>query len=459
MTRLAAVVLAAGKGTRLKTALPKVLHPIGGLPMVLHALRTAQRAGASERVVVVGHGAEQVEAVVRSFDPDARFARQIEQKGTGHAAATGLAALTQGPERVLILSGDCPLLRPESLHALRAATGDRPVGFLSTELEDPTGYGRVVRDEQRRPIRVVEHKDASSDELRIREVNAGIYDVDLAFLRDTTAQLQSDNAQGELYLTEVVERAAGEAQAFCLADPSEAMGANTRAELAALQEEAWDRAAGRWMTEGTTILGRCHIDEEVQLGQDVTLHPGVHLRGRTRVGDGCVVDVGSVLSDSELAEGVVVHPYSILEQAKVGPGAQIGPFARLRPAADLGPGTKVGNFVEVKKSRLGPGAKINHLSYVGDAEVGAEVNVGAGTITCNYDGFAKHLTRIGDGTFVGSNSTLVAPVELGPGTYVAAGSTVTENSARDDLVFGRARQEVKPGRAKAVREAARRGKI
>ena len=458
MTRLAAIVLAAGKGTRLQSELPKVLHPIGGRAMVLHASRTARAAGATEVVVVVGHGAEAVETAVRSFDPRARFALQAEQRGTGHAAATGLAALGPEAERVLILSGDCPLLRAESLQALRSMTGDRPVGFLTTELSDPTGYGRVVRDGQHRPIRIVEHEDASSEELRIREVNAGIYDVDRAFLESAVARLGTDNAQGELYLTDIVAGAAGEAEAMVLADPAEAMGANTRAELAEIQQRAWDRTARRWMANGVTILGACHIDHDVQIGADTTLHPGVHLRGRTVIGSGCRVDVGCVLSDAELAEGVTIHPYSVLEGARVGSGADIGPFARLRPAADIGEGAKVGNFVEIKKTSLGPGAKANHLSYLGDAEIGPDVNVGAGTITCNYDGFGKHLTRIEAGTFVGSNSTLVAPVTLGPGTYVAAGSTVTENSEAGDLVFGRARQTTKRGRAKEVREAAQRAK-
>jgi len=426
--------------------------------MVLHAVRTARAVGATEVVVVVGHGAEQVEAAVRGFDPEARYAMQAEQKGTGHAAATGLAALESDAERVLILSGDCPLLRPESLAALRSTTGPRPVGFLSTRLDDPTGYGRVVRDGQHRPVRIVEHKDASSEELRIQEVNAGIYDLDRTFLEDAVAGLRTDNAQGELYLTDVVERAAGDAEAMVLADPAEAMGANTRAELVELQQRAWDRAARRWMANGVTILGSCHIDDEVEIGADTILHSGVHLRGRTVIGAGCVVDVGSVLSDSALEDEVVVQPYSILEQARVRRGAQIGPFARLRPAADVGESARVGNFVEVKKTTMGKGSKANHLSYLGDAEIGPDVNVGAGTITCNYDGFGKHLTRIEEGTFVGSNSTLVAPVNLGPGTYVAAGSTVTEDSKTDDLVFGRARQVVKPGQAKAVREAAQRAK-
>jgi bifunctional UDP-N-acetylglucosamine pyrophosphorylase/glucosamine-1-phosphate N-acetyltransferase len=463
---IAAVVLAAGQGTRMKSAVPKVLHPVGGLPLAAHPIRLALGLDAAPVVVVVGHQAERVERTLgAAFPGRVRFALQAEQLGTGHAVQCALPALEGFDGVVVILAGDVPLLRRATVERLLAALdGDaerRPVVAAATMiLDDPTGYGRIVRDAAGRLTGIVEHKDATPEQRAIRETNAGIYAVDAAFLRAALARLRNDNAQREYYLTDVVAFAAADprgAAAVVVDDPWEVAGANDRAQLADLDRALRRRTNRAHMLAGVTMIDpdSTYVGLDVELAPDVTLGPGVHLRGKTRVARGATIDAGAILTDVEVGEDVEIRAYSVLDDARVERAAIIGPFSRLRPGAEIGPEAHVGNFVEIKKATLGPGAKANHLAYVGDARVGARANVGAGTITCNYDGYGKYLTDIGDDVFVGSNSTLVAPVKLGDRAYVAAGSTITDPVEADALALGRARQVDKPGRAPALRAAAK----
>jgi bifunctional UDP-N-acetylglucosamine pyrophosphorylase/glucosamine-1-phosphate N-acetyltransferase len=451
-TPLAAVVLAAGKGTRMKSRTAKVLHEIGGRPLAYYPIKRALDAGASPVVVVVGHQAEAVEAAIAAALPGApiRFAVQKQQLGTAHAVLAAKAALRGWKGPIAILSGDTPLLEEETLRRVVAARARAraPLAFAAMTLDAPRGYGRVVRDPKGRPARIVEEKDASEAERALREVNAGLYCVDAAFLWKALARVGSDNAQKELYLTDLVAIAARRAGAAAVAvDPAQAAGVNDREELARAARVLLRRRASALMRAGVTIEDpdRFDCDEGVEIAPDVAIEPGVRLLGRTRVGAGCRIGAGAILRDATLAPHVTVRPYTLVDESTVASDAILGPFSRLRPGSEIGEGAHVGNFVETKKSRLGKGAKANHLAYVGDATVGAGVNIGAGTITCNYDGEKKHPTVIGDGAFIGSDSILVAPLEIGAGAYVAAGSTITQAVPPGALALGRARQENKEG--------------
>jgi bifunctional UDP-N-acetylglucosamine pyrophosphorylase/glucosamine-1-phosphate N-acetyltransferase len=449
---LAAVVLAAGKGTRMKSRRAKVLHEIGGRPLAWYPVKRALDAGANPVVVVVGHQAEAVETALAAALPGApiRFAVQREQRGTGDAVLAAKAALRGWKGPIAILSGDTPLLETDTLRRVVAARarGKVPLAFAAMTLERPRGYGRVVRDAKGRPARIVEEKDATDAERALAEVNAGLYCADAAFLWKALARVGSSNAQGEFYLTDLVEMAARRDGAVAVpVDAAEASGVNDREELARAARVLLRRRASALMRAGVTIEDpeRFDCDEGVEIGTDVVVEPGVRLLGRTRVGSGCRIGAGTILNHAVLAEDVTVRPYTIVDESTVATGAILGPFSRLRPGSDIGEGAHVGNFVETKKARLGKGAKANHLAYVGDAFVGAGANVGAGTITCNYDGEKKHETRIGDGAFIGSDSILVAPIEIGAGAYVAAGSVVTEPVPAGALALGRARQVTKEG--------------
>jgi len=467
-TPLAAVVLAAGKGTRMKSGLAKVLHPLGGKPLAFYPVRAALEAGAAPVVVVVGHQAAEVEAALRAAFPEAplRFALQAEQKGTAHAVLSAKAALRGVKGPVAILSGDTPMLRAETLRAVvkAQARAKAPLAIGTMELPEPRGYGRVLRDEAGRPVRIAEEKDASAAERQVREVNAGLYCADAAFLWRSLARVDARNAQGEFYLTDLVSMAARKAPAVAVAvDPLEASGVNDREELARAGRILQQRRSAALLVSGVSIEvpERFLCDEGVVVGPDTVVEPDVRLRGATRIGPGCTIGQGAVISDAVLAAGVTVRPYTVIEgPATVGERAILGPFSRIRPGSELGEGTHVGNFVETKKTRLGKGSKANHLAYLGDAVIGAGVNVGAGTITCNYDGEKKHPTTIGDGAFIGSDSILVAPIEIGAGAYVAAGSTVTQAVPAGALALGRAQQVNKEGwverkRAAAAEKAAR----
>lgn len=461
---LAAVILAAGQGTRMKSDRAKVLHEVGGLPLVAHPVRLALALGAKPVVLVVGHQAAQVEAELdRRFPGLLRFELQKEQLGTGHAMREGMKGLQGFEGRVLILYGDVPLLTEDTVRALQAEldTHDRALVAVTMVLDDPTGYGRIVRDASGQVLRVVEQKDATPEERLIRECNAGIYLVDAALLREGLARLTNDNAQREYYLTDVIAFAAQSprgASTVVVKDAYEVMGANDRVQLADLGRALRERINRRWMLAGVTLIdpATTYIEPDVVIGRDTVLGPNVHLRGKTTLGAGVQVDTGCVVTDSVVGDRVELRAASILEEARVSAGALIGPFARLRPGAEVLEEAHVGNFVELKKTRLGKGAKANHLAYLGDAIIGDGSNVGAGTITCNYDGYGKYLTEIGRGVFVGSNSTLVAPLKIGDEAYVAAGSTLTDEVAPHALAFGRARQTDKPGRAPALRDEAKR---
>ena len=448
---LAAIVLAAGKGTRMKTKRAKVLHGVCGRPMVYYPVKRALEAGANPVVVVVGHQGDEVEAALRAALPGApvKFARQERQLGTAHAVLAAKPSLRGHRGPVVILSGDTPLLTTQTLAAVAGArTGPRSLAFATMDLENPEGYGRVVHAPGKGPALIVEEKDATPEERRIREVNAGLYVADAEFLWSTLSRVDQKNAQREFYLTDLVALAAdGPGAVAVRVSPVEAQGVNDQEDLSLAIRAMTRRIAGSLMAAGVTLEDpeRFDADDGVTVGPDTVVEPGVRLRGATRIGAGCVVGQGSILVDSEVADGVQIRPFCHFDHARVGAGCIVGPFARLRPEAELAEGVHVGNFVELKKTRMGKGSKANHLTYLGDATIGASVNVGCGTITCNYDGERKHPTVIGDGAFIGSDAILVAPLSIGDGAYVAAGSTVTKNVPAGALALGRARQETKEG--------------
>ncbi|HSB20041.1 MAG TPA: bifunctional UDP-N-acetylglucosamine diphosphorylase/glucosamine-1-phosphate N-acetyltransferase GlmU [Anaeromyxobacteraceae bacterium] len=451
-TPLAAIVLAAGKGTRMKSGRPKVLHEVCGRPLAYFPVRRALEAGADPVVVVVGHEAGAVKEVLTEAlgDERLRFAVQKPQRGTAHAVLAAKKALRGFAGEVLILSGDTPLLTRQTLDAVTAAKRKNGtlLAFATMHLDNPTGYGRVVHAPDGGPALVVEENDAAPEERAIHEVNAGLYCADSAFLWETLARVDSRNAKREFYLTDLVALAAERSGAATTrVSPVEASGVNDQEELSLAARALTRRFATAMMKAGVTIEDpeRFDCDEEVEVGPGTVVEPSVRLRGRTRIAGGCRIGQGSILADTEVHRGAIVKPYTVAEKAIIGPRAEVGPFARFRPGADLGPEVRIGNFVEVKKSRIGKGSKANHLTYLGDATIGAGVNVGCGTVTCNYDGERKHPTAIGDGVFLGSDSILVAPISIGKGAYIAAGSTLTENVPPGALALGRARQVTKPG--------------
>ncbi|HET9596973.1 MAG TPA: bifunctional UDP-N-acetylglucosamine diphosphorylase/glucosamine-1-phosphate N-acetyltransferase GlmU [Anaeromyxobacteraceae bacterium] len=449
-TPLAAIVLAAGKGTRMKTRRAKVLHEVCGRPLAYYPVRRAIDAGADPVVVVVGHQAEEVEAALRRHLPDAplRFALQKEQLGTAHAVLSARPALRGFDGEVLILSGDTPLLTSETLRAVVERRGQAALAFATMTLDNPAGYGRVVHAAGGGPALIVEEKDATPEERTIREVNAGLYCADAAFLWKTLSKVGTRNVQREFYFTDLVALAAeGQGAVAVRVPPVEAAGVNDQEELSLAARALTRRVAQDLMKSGVTIEDpeRFDCDEGVTVGPDTILEPSVRLRGATRIGAGCRIGQGSILTDMEIADGVTVNPYCVFEKSSVAPAAVLGPFTRLRPGSEVGEGAHLGNFVELKKTRLGKGAKANHLTYLGDATVGAGTNVGCGTVTCNYDGEKKHPTVIGDRVFVGSDAILVAPITIGEGAYVAAGSTLTEDVPPGALALGRARQVNKEG--------------
>lgn len=456
--RVAAVVLAAGQGTRMKSARAKVLHEVADRPMLAWSVAAALEAGVERAVVVVGHDREAVEADVRArYAPDrVTTAVQPEQRGTGDAVRCGLTALEGFEGRVLITYGDCPLARAETLHALIAAgaAGKEPLAMLTGTLDDPTGYGRIIRDHSGNVIAIREHRDCSPDELALREVNPGVYSIDAAFLRRALAHLGTGNAQGELYLTDVVAIAAREGGVVDVrGDMRELQGINDRWQLADADRAMRARILQSLAMSGVTVRApeTTFVGADVEIAQDVTLEPGVVLRGRCRIGAGARIDVGCVLTDVVVEAGAYLKPYTIATESRIGERAQVGPFSHLRPASDLGPDVHVGNFVETKKTSMARGSKANHLAYLGDGIVGEEVNVGAGTIFCNYDGYQKHTTILEDGAFVGSDSQLIAPVRVGKNAYVATGTTVTKDVPADGLAISRVRQQNKDGYAPRLR--------
>ncbi|AEB10879.1 bifunctional UDP-N-acetylglucosamine diphosphorylase/glucosamine-1-phosphate N-acetyltransferase GlmU [Marinithermus hydrothermalis] len=451
----AVVILAAGTGTRMKSRLPKVLHPLLGKPMVAYAVEAAIESGAERVVVVVGHGAEAVQTALADYP--VVFAHQAEQLGTAHALMQAEQALEGFEGRVLVTYGDTPLLSGQTLARLAGALEAREAGMvlLSLVLEDPTGYGRVLRGADGSVHAVVEEKDAGPEEKRVREVNSGVYAFD-ANLWAYLKEVRNHNASGEYYLTDLVQiyRAHGHrVVALEGEDPAELLGVNTRAHLAEVERILLERLRRAWMLRGVRMIQpeTIYLEPTVELARDVTLWPGVILRGRTRIGEGSVVGAYSVLVDTVVEADAEVRGHTVAEGAVIRAGAGAGPFARLRPGAELEAGAHVGNFVEVKNARIGPGAKAGHLAYLGDAEVGEGANIGAGMITANYDGKRKHRTRIGKGAFIGSNAVLVAPVEVGDGALVGAGSVITQDVPAGALGVARGRQRNIEGYAERKR--------
>jgi bifunctional UDP-N-acetylglucosamine pyrophosphorylase / glucosamine-1-phosphate N-acetyltransferase len=442
------LVLAAGLGTRMKSEVVKVLHPVAGRPLVFWPVELARTLGADRVVAVLGHQLEAVRAALDArFGPGAiAVAEQKQPRGTGDAVRSALPALEGGADddTVVVLSGDVPLLGKDMVAELVAARAGASMALVTMRATPPKGYGRIVRAHV--GLRIVEEKDATPEEREIQEVNAGIYAFQLGFLRREIAKLDTNNAQGELYLTDLAARAGR--LPTVEAPFADVAGVNDRVDLARMDAVARLRIAEQWMRSGVTMVApeTISIDADVvAIGRDTTLATGVTLRGKTTVGSGVRVDVGCVVSDSAIGDGAVLKPYTVVTESTVGARAQLGPFAHLRPASVLEDDVHLGNFVETKKTRMRKGAKANHLAYLGDADVGEKVNVGAGVITCNYDGTHKHPTVIEDGAFIGTDSQLVAPVRVGKGAYVAAGTTVTKDVPGGALVLSRPEMVIKEG--------------
>ena len=456
-TPVTVVILAAGLGTRMKSHKAKVLHRAGGKTLVEHAVDTALALTRAERVfVVVGHQSERVRAVIAT--PGIGFIEQTEQLGTGHALLAGRDVLSHLDGYLVIVYGDGPLLRAATVRRLIETldASEAAGALLSADMPDPTGYGRVMRGASDRVTAIVEQKAATPQQLAIREANMGIYCYRAELFWRHVSEMRPDNPAHEYYLTDMVEivnRAGHYVTAVKIDDPRECLGINDRVELAEADRLLRERKLRELMLAGVTIEKpeTVTIDGGVEIGIDTVVEPFTCILGATIIGENCRIGASSIIEDSTIGDGVTIGPLTVVTSARLERGAQAGPFSRLRPGTYVGEGAHVGNFVELKKTRLGAGAKANHLAYLGDADIGPGANIGAGTITCNYDGAHKHPTRIGGGAFVGSNSTLVAPVEIGDGAYLAAGSVITEPVPADSLAVGRARQVIKEGWAKKRR--------
>ena len=456
----AIVIMAAGKGTRLKSKRAKVLHEIAGRPLLAHVIKAAQQIVPSEDIhVIIGHQAESVRAAVGPMG--VKFVLQAEQRGTGHAIMCAREEMA-GYQNILVLSGDVPLIRPETIARLRDFHLGKKAAMtiLTAEPPDPFGYGRVIRagSGSDRVKAIVEQKALTKSQQKEREINSGIYAFASKPLFANIDRLKTENAHHEFYLTDMAAllvKNKATVLALKASDPVEVLGANTLAELASLDATLRMRKCTELMASGVSIYRpeTCTIDPEIEIGADTILEPFVQVLGRTRIGSDCRIRSFSVISDSQIADNVLVRPGCIIDQSSVAAGAQLGPYSHLRPGSDIGESAHVGNFVETKKTKLGRGSKANHLTYLGDSEIGAGVNVGAGTITCNYDGIDKHMTIIEDGAFVGSDFTLVAPVRIGKDAYIAAGSTITESVPAGALALGRSRQITKEGWAEEKRQA------
>ncbi|WP_419534194.1 bifunctional UDP-N-acetylglucosamine diphosphorylase/glucosamine-1-phosphate N-acetyltransferase GlmU [Endozoicomonas sp.] len=452
------VILAAGQGSRMKSKLPKVLHRIAGKPMLEHVILSAQhtqrKVGEGKIHVVIGHGAEQVKAALGHYDLN--WVVQEEQLGTGHAVQQALPGC-QGADVVLVLYGDVPLIHSSSLQSLLAASNGERLGLLTINLANPSGYGRIIRDGFGNIQAIVEDKDATPEQLAINEVNTGIMAIPGNKVSGWVNGLKNENVQHEFYLTDIVSMAVAEDTPVIHVQPQipiEVEGVNSRVQLMELERARQQQLANNLMVNGVTIIDprRLDIRGDVKTGHDITLDINVVLEGRVELADNVYIEPGCVIRNSVIGEGAIIKAHSILEDAVVAAGCEVGPFARLRPGTELKEKARVGNFVEIKKTVIGKGSKVNHLSYVGDSEVGDEVNVGAGTITCNYDGVNKFKTVIGDGAFIGSNSSLVAPVTIGRGATTGAGSTITKDIPDEQLAVARGKQRNIEGWQRPVKE-------
>lgn len=439
------VILAAGQGTRMKSSLPKVLHPVAGQPMLDHVLRVAGSVSPATITLIVGHRADAVQGFLAGYQ-ELQFALQVPQLGTAHALQQAEALLTGRTGTLVLLSGDVPLLSAATLrrllethHAARAAAT-----VVTAVVERPYGYGRIIRTEGR-IARIVEERDASPAERSVREINSGIYAFDVAPVFDALRAIATRNAQGEYYLTDLIavyRRRKLPVETLIVDDPGEIRGVNSRSELAEVSATMRQKKNEELMAAGVTIVdpATTYIDSDVEIGADTVIHPGVVIQGHSRIGSACEIHAYVRIANSEVADRVTINNFCLIIGARVANGVAIGPFAHLRPDTEIGQEAKIGNFVELKKTKLGAGSKVNHLSYLGDATIGANVNVGAGTITCNYDGQHKHETVIEDGAFIGSDTQLIAPVRVGKGAYVGAGSSITEDVPPGALGIARGRQ-------------------
>ena len=454
LSPLSVIILAAGKGTRMKSAFPKVLHQLAGKPLVNHVYDTAISIGAENVCVVYGHEGDMLLNNCKNFK--CHFAEQKEQLGTGHAVDHALPYLSMG-DTVLILYGDVPLTSEETLKNLVDKVDEETIALLTVNLEDPNGYGRIVRDGAKNVQCIVEQKDANPQQLRITEVNTGIMALKADLLRDMLAKINNDNAQGEYYLTDVIGLAVKEGKkvstAFA-ANEYEVAGVNSRVQLAELERIYQRNHAIKLMESGVTLADPSRIDVRgnISVGQDIFIDTNVTLNGEVVIEDFVQIGQGCVISDSTIGSGTIIKPYSVIENSNISSQVEIGPFARIRPGTEMAPHSKVGNFVETKKAIIGEGSKISHLSYIGDTEIGKNVNIGAGTITCNYDGANKHKTIIKDNAFIGSDTQLVAPVTIGENVTVAAGSTITKDTSDDVLVLSRVKQKEMSGWKRPVKK-------
>lgn len=437
------LVLAAGKGTRMRSELPKVLHPIGGKPLVQHVLDTAREVGGDRIMVIVGHGAELVEQ--RMAADDVSFILQAQQLGTGHAVQQALPQL-RNDTTVLILYGDVPLTRAETLQKLIVGVNEKQMGLLTVNMQDPTGYGRIVRDVSGAVIAIVEHKDATDEQKEISEINTGIMAVQAAQLQKWLPQLQNNNAQGEFYLTDIIALAKADGINIQVEQPNaveEVEGVNNRQQQAALERFYQQQQAQVLMSAGVTLLDPNRFDcrGTITTGRDVVVDINCIFEGEVELADGVTIGPNCIIINSKIAAHTQIKANSHIENSIVGEACEVGPYARLRPGTELAKGAKIGNFVETKKAKIGEGSKVNHLSYIGDAVIGKQANIGAGTITCNYDGVNKFTTEIGDHAFIGSNSALVAPVKIGANTTVGAGSVITKDVTDSELAIARGKQK------------------
>ncbi|PYT29784.1 MAG: UDP-N-acetylglucosamine diphosphorylase/glucosamine-1-phosphate N-acetyltransferase [Acidobacteria bacterium] len=457
-TRVTVAILAAGLGTRMKSRKAKVLHQAGGKTLIEHTVETALELAPPERVfVVVGHQSDEVQRTVAGHGVG--LIHQREQKGTGHALMIGRNSLAQLGGLLVVYYGDCPLIPASVLQAMVESQKKTHAAatIVTADLDDPTGYGRVIRDAAGHVRTVVEQRDGTPEQLAIREANVGIYCFRADVFWKHVDELQPNNPAREYYLTDMVEvliRAGHTIDAFRAQNPSQLLGINNRIELAAADRAFRERKVRELMLAGVTVRKpeTVTVDDTVLVGIDTVIEPFAQVLGRTVIGEGCHIGACAIVRDSQLADDVEVGPFTSIGSSRVGAGAQVGPYARLRMDNDVAPGVHIGNFVELKKTRIGSGSKAMHLAYLGDSAIGEDVNIGAGTITCNFDGRKKHQTTIGSHSFVGSNATLVAPVEIGEGSYLAAGSVITDPVPSDALALGRARQVIKEGWARKRRD-------
>jgi len=451
---LSVIILAAGEGSRMRSKIPKVLHPLGGKTLLEHVIATARQLDAHHICIVYGHGGEQVKSTLSYLDAD--WILQAEQLGTGHAVAQAMEPVAKH-DTALILYGDVPLITPATLQKLIAAAGDHSLGLLTTPLENPAGYGRIIRDKAGHVIRIVEEKDANDQQRAVKEINTGIMAVQVKRLKTWLAALDNRNIQGEFYLTDIIAMAVNDGVTVNTVAPqtvTETLGVNNRAQLAELERYYQQQQAMQLMMSGVTLRdpNRFDLRGEITAGTDVTIDVNNVFEGKVVLGSRVQIGPNNIIRDATIADDVIIQSHCVIDNAVIGEQCRIGPYSRIRPETKLGKDVHIGNFVEIKKSRVKDGSKINHLSYVGDTAVGRNVNIGAGTITCNYDGANKHHTEIGDDVFIGSDTQLIAPVTVGSGATIGAGSTITRDVPPNELALSRSPQQSRSGWKRPIKK-------